>query len=409
MLIVELMPAHKYLGLTKEILKSESQLNKLVSHPLPSEFYTGGGMNALRARFSPSPRRHSQAAEEMTSPPSNGKDTKDYFNFVPVSPTVRAPSLPSTTPRIATSPLTGFQGSSDSLADQKTPKEKHASLSITSQAAKTFSPDTAARHSTKFVRRTSAMRKQVGAGDLAMSSLPAHEENGGAYFRSPMGHGLPRMDTWRGRLPTSTQDLSTIGGVSMAELGDGEAEDLELREAVLLSIARSIGLSHNSEGHYDSMGRSSFAPSVSAVSTPNSPMFPHNHAGSTSTRSRAPFANVLDMMNSSSHDENIIGGMLREAVLHAQDDEMSSVSASMADTSADGHKTILRDLEGNVEIMFFKQGTKLVKEGEKSPGIYYVIDGFLDVSVVSPSRKQIELTPGVDPASQRWRRIAIAR
>jgi lysophospholipid hydrolase len=187
------------------------------------------------------------------------------------------------------------------------------------------------------------------------------------------------MDTWRGRVSSSGGQWQTDGVALNSPPAEGEPEDaFELRDAVVVSIAKSIGLAQPSDAAYDSLGRNSMAASVSALSTPNSPMFPAN-----TRHSRSPFGNVLDMMNASRNDDHMIGGMLREAVMHAQDDDMSSVSASVQDSMANGgdvNRSVLKDLEGNVEIMFFKQGSTLVKEGEKLPGIYYVIDGFLDVS-----------------------------
>jgi lysophospholipid hydrolase len=32
-------------------------------------------------------------------------------------------------------------------------------------------------------------------------------------------------------------------------------------------------------------------------------------------------------------------------------------------------------------VLYFKKGTTLVKQGERSSGLYYVIDGFLDISI----------------------------
>lgn len=343
-------------------------------------------MNALRARFQPPQKNGHIPTKSTGGSPMPRVNSKDYFNYVPVSPTVKAPSLPSITPRMAMSPMEpvkDVKGDSDVLPkiDLTDVKDRQPDLSMPSAAAATFSPDTAIRHSSKFVRRTSAMRKQVAAGDLAMSTLAATDENGGAYYRpSAVTPGLARMDTWRGSLHTSSINVDGHGA-SYDPPSDND-DSFELRDAVLISIARSIGLAQSTEANLDSLGRSSVAPSVSAMSTPNSPMFPPNNRAS-----KSPFGNVLDMMNASNHNENLIGGMLREAVMHAQqgEDDMSSISASVHDSmlaGGDVNRSMLRDLEGNVEIMFFKQGSTLVKEGEKSPGIYYVIDGFLDVSLL---------------------------
>jgi lysophospholipid hydrolase len=43
--------AHRYLGLTKEVLRTEKAINEIACHPLPASFYEGGGLQYLRQRF----------------------------------------------------------------------------------------------------------------------------------------------------------------------------------------------------------------------------------------------------------------------------------------------------------------------------------------------------------------------
>ncbi|KAK8858713.1 lysophospholipase NTE1 [Kwoniella newhampshirensis] len=395
---VTFMTAHKYLGLTREILRSESSLNSLVSHPLPASFYTGGGMQALRDRFQPEAQgKGHKIFPSVGSSPDPRVSSRDYFSYVPASPTVtvKAPSLPSNTPKTGSTPTHkqgsfasrgGLQAFSKIDAETESDGEKkQGSLpAIGPSTAAIFSPDTAARHTSPFMRRTSAIRKQVAAGDLAMATRNVPDDTGGAYYRPGVQTpGLPRMDTWRGRFSGSSTDLAHHNGLSVSPSESGDSprdEGFDLKEAVLMSIAKSIGLAQPSEGNIDSIGRASIPPSVSALSTPNSPMFPPSGKGS-----RAPYSNVLDMMNAASQNDGIIGGMLREAALKAgHDDEASSISASVQDSQfglGNEDKRILKDLEGNVEILFFKKGSVLVKEGERSPGMYYVIDGFLETSI----------------------------
>ena len=42
---------------------------------------------------------------------------------------------------------------------------------------------------------------------------------------------------------------------------------------------------------------------------------------------------------------------------------------------------LAHELKDEIEIVFFPKGSVLVEQGERNPGLYYVIDGFLDVSV----------------------------
>lgn len=60
-------------------------------------------------------------------------------------------------------------------------------------------------------------------------------------------------------------------------------------------------------------------------------------------------------------------------------DSINSASASLPDVNMP--PPIADELIGDVEIVFFPKGSVLVEQGERNPGLYYVIDGFLDVSV----------------------------
>lgn len=392
---VTFMTAHKFLGLTKEILRSEATLNSLVSYPLPRHFYTGGGMQALRSKFQP---------EAMGPRKFSTTSTSDYFSEQP-SPTVRAPSLPSATPVKSSTPaskyarlpseelIAGMERSSAEAVESplsmtstenglsRSPKKRHASsLSITPTSPKksdsiSTSPTTGRRPS-HFVRQASAMRKEVLAGDLATTH--GHDADvGETYYRPLKTPGLPRMDTWRGRTP-HTMDYTARTGL------DNDIDDEgDLREALVGCIAKSIGLLQPAESHTDtSHGQSSIAPSMN-ISTQGSPMF---HPAQR-TNGRPPFANVLDMMNASAPENSHVSGLLRESLLNArvEDDEASSVAASHQTSSFHGagndvNPKILRDLGEHIDILFFKKGSTLVKQGERSSGLYYVIDGFLDVS-----------------------------
>ncbi|KAH9909060.1 hypothetical protein F4778DRAFT_715103 [Xylariomycetidae sp. FL2044] len=62
-------------------------------------------------------------------------------------------------------------------------------------------------------------------------------------------------------------------------------------------------------------------------------------------------------------------------------ESMTSGGASMAGTP-NAH-VLASEMKHEVEIVFFRQGSVLVEQGERSPGLYYVIDGFLDICVPS--------------------------
>ncbi|ODH14056.1 lysophospholipase NTE1 [Paracoccidioides brasiliensis] len=69
---------------------------------------------------------------------------------------------------------------------------------------------------------------------------------------------------------------------------------------------------------------------------------------------------------------------------------------SMSVTSAGGTSPIVNlkaELRDEIEIVFFPKGSLLVEQGERSPGLYYVIDGFLDVGIPVNDKSEDLLRP----------------
>ena len=64
-------------------------------------------------------------------------------------------------------------------------------------------------------------------------------------------------------------------------------------------------------------------------------------------------------------------------------DAESLTSGGMSMTPNPNPQMLASELKHEVEIVFFPQGSVLVEQGERSPGLYYVIDGFLDICVPS--------------------------
>ena len=61
------------------------------------------------------------------------------------------------------------------------------------------------------------------------------------------------------------------------------------------------------------------------------------------------------------------------------DGDSESMTTSVA--SFGPARSLNEELIDDVEIVFFPKGSVLVEQGERNPGLYYVIDGFLDVSI----------------------------
>ncbi|KIW28450.1 lysophospholipase nte1 [Cladophialophora immunda] len=64
------------------------------------------------------------------------------------------------------------------------------------------------------------------------------------------------------------------------------------------------------------------------------------------------------------------------------DGESESMTASAASVGGPlNSRTLNEELMDDVEIVYFPKGSVLVEQGERNPGLYYVIDGFLGVSI----------------------------
>lgn len=126
-------------------------------------------------------------------------------------------------------------------------------------------------------------------------------------------------------------------------------EDVLFRESIMECMSKAIGLINIK----DSLHR--------AESVTQSPRL----VSFDSKRQTAIFNNAFGMMESSDG---------------SGDGDSESVTSASA-FSFSGSTDVLEDLRNEIEIVCFPKGSVLVEEGERNPGLYYVIDGFLDVSV----------------------------
>jgi lysophospholipid hydrolase len=62
-------------------------------------------------------------------------------------------------------------------------------------------------------------------------------------------------------------------------------------------------------------------------------------------------------------------------------DSESMTSGGISTGGFPGTQGLANELKDEVEIVYFPKGSVLVEQGERNPGLYYVVDGFLDVSV----------------------------
>lgn len=125
-------------------------------------------------------------------------------------------------------------------------------------------------------------------------------------------------------------------------------EDVLFREGVMDCMLKAIGLDNIKDGSRQLQ---------SAAQSPRLVSFDHK-------RQTAVFNSAFGFM------EHFDG---------SGDGDSDSIASASA-YSASGPANILEDLKHEIEIVCFPKGSVLVESGERNPGLYYVIDGFLDVS-----------------------------
>ncbi|KAI0316483.1 hypothetical protein OF83DRAFT_1126430 [Amylostereum chailletii] len=301
--------AHKYLGLTSEVLRTEKAINDIACHPLPAAFYEGGGMQQLRQRF-----------DGVASEPSEAED--DYFS------------------RCSSSTATSSKAPAPSLP------------SVTSRPYLSESPAmTAARPPTIGGRST---RHMVQAGDLLSST------QSDSY--KPLTRTISILNT--PRLPRGRTTSATILP-SQSKLLQLEEDEFDLREEVMNCIAVSIGLEPNALAGGDE-------------SVEVSPAFSPTDASRSSRGGNGPF--------------NSFGSL---SLLEMGDDQSSATGAS---STANGY---MSGLDNEVEILFFPAGSHLARAGEKDTGLFYVIEGFLDIVLPEedkPNADERPKKPSVTPS-----------
>ena len=131
-------------------------------------------------------------------------------------------------------------------------------------------------------------------------------------------------------------------------------EDVLFRDAILDCIMKGIGLSGSTR---DAFRKSSHSGDASPK------LLSYD-----SRRQKAVFSNAFGFIDP------------YEASGDGETDSMMSMSV----TSAGGTSPVINlkeELRSDIEIVYFPQGSVLVEQGERHPGLYYVIDGFLDVGV----------------------------
>lgn len=321
---VTLATAHSYLGLTSEVLRTERHMHVYTSYDLPNHL-RGSALERLKEKFSSEKER--QGSEE---------EMKGIALHNPGAGQRRRSSSGlrkgiATQARLA-AVRNGYpmhKTHSSAILDQRlgvSPGDLQTNLQMSPLGAKNSDH-----------RRN--LSEAWGSKDITLAET--HE------IASPLSE-------------IEKPPFVLLSGAVGLQIRRQESldEDALFRESILGCIIKAIGLVNVK----DAMKKAS-------ASVEHSPrMISYD-----SQRQKATFTNAFGWIDP-------LDGSL---------DGESESANSVSSISGGPYNTynLIKEWRGDLEIVYFPRDAVLVEQGERNPGLYYVIDGFLDVSIPGDDRE----------------------
>lgn len=323
---VTLGTGHAYLGLTSEVLRTEKLMDRYTTYDLP-DFLRGGAMQRLKDKFRQEQER--------------------------IGPEDRMKGIALHNPRAhhrkrSSSGLRREAAVHSHMASRSGPSGPSATLRGAMTRSVTSNP---------IGSEQPVGSDQVSAGDLLTNIHAARnqgrKDGSRQSFSQPyQAPKVPGNGAVASPLHQKNKDPFNLQTNPSAHRHRQESidEDVLFRESIMECMAKAIGLSNQKEG---------------LIRKPESVAQSPRLVSFDSRRQTAIFNNAFGFM---------------DPYEGSADNDTESV-ASTSGFSAGGSANAMDDLMHEVEIVFFPKGSVLVEQGERNPGLYYVIDGFLDVSV----------------------------
>ncbi|CAO1598645.1 phosphatidylcholine and lysophosphatidylcholine phospholipase, variant 2 [Xanthoria calcicola] len=326
---VTLATAHTYLGLTAEVLRTEQDMSKYTSYDLPDHL-RGSAMERLKDKFTRERERLESVEEGMKG---------------------IALHNPRAVPRRRSSSLR-----KDIVAQARQMAARSNSSTSALDAAITDS------------------KSGVSPGDLVtnlqMSQFAARHPG-----HPRMSKSISERDAFS---PNEANEMtSPLGEVEFKPIipspvpagmqirrQDSLDEDAMFRSSILECITKAIGLT----GTKEAIRR----PSSSLEHSPRMTSFD-------AQKGKATFSNAFGFMDP--YDGSGDG----------DSESMYSASGISLGPSYTTH-AIATESRDELEIVYFPKDAVLVEQGERNPGLYYVIDGFLDASIPGDEQDIADLT-----------------
>lgn len=378
---VTMHTAHSYLGLTKEVMRAEQVLNQTADTPLPSSFYESGAIERLRQRF------------------------VQVYGGIPPTPPAAQGVVPGVDPRARAAERVGPPLSPPRHRGQPHHSPRPSRTGLTLSSLDLQGPDAAMFSSSALMPIDTPSTTVVDAKPHSSRRASQSLDAGDLFTSTPGGAKLPvhpPLHPSRAssknvmQAPTMMRNLSssastsapgsaapTDAAESIGWAADGQA-NFDLKEAVLHCIANTLGLQ---------------SPPTSAW-----PASRASHAGETANQAAYGDSPLLSAQDLSTRNGNGNGGVYGSA--WGQLTMLAEVTAASRGASGDDtgsptpvgagrvketpgfpfpHSTLSPPFENDVEIKFFHAGDTLIAAGEREAGLFYVVDGHLDVTIPTPS------------------------
>ncbi|CAO2647946.1 Nn.00g088680.m01.CDS01 [Neocucurbitaria sp. VM-36] len=314
---VTLATSHAYLSLTNEVLRTEKLMNKYTTYDLPG-FLRDAPLKRLKEKFTTETERF-----------GSDEGMKGIALHNPGAGRRRRSSVAlrrgtATQARLAAARGASMDASNDSLASMTSPER-------------------------------GPRNDRISAGDLLTNGQMARGSSrpGRSSFSQPYQHDL-RRDA---RTPLDARSFNPFASPSLRPDTLHRQESIDeatvFRESILACMFKAIGLT-NPENPMPK-------PAASVEQSPRLVSFD-------SKRQKAIFTNAFGFIDP------------YEASRDGDTESIASASG-MSSISAMGSHNIAEEIVNDVEIVYFPKDAVLVEQGERNPGLYYVIDGFLDVGV----------------------------
>lgn len=316
---VTLATAHSYLGLTSEVLRTERLMNKYTTNDLPNHL-RGAALERLKEKFAHEKERLG-SAEEMKGialhNPGAGHRRRS-------SSSLRKDILAQARLAAIRSSNQVHNISSSAIIDQRSgvsPGDLLTNIQMSRFGTK--NPD----HPRMLSEISISMPLSPIEAQATMSPLEQMEQSRFVPVPSTASLQLRRQD------PID--------------------EDGLFRDSILGCIIKAIGLVNVK----DAMRK----PSISVEQSPR--MISYD-----SQRQKATFTNAFGFIDPF------------EGSGDGDSESMNSFSGANGG-GVQNSDNLINEWRDDLEIVYFPKDAVLVEEGERNPGLYYVIDGFLDVSI----------------------------